>query len=385
MIILMYSLKEEVKMNPLDNKIIKKLFEYAWPICYYNTDQAMEMMCDWLSENGFDARWKANSIYINGIRCLAASFSHEERNAWALYTLRVYNGHDLKKVYTSADMDTSILGEAYLDAEEKFYDYRTGTIEGNNVFDTHTTGVSFYNDFLRPSEQEYLAQEKNLKGSIEYMTPAEYYSECATKVFTSSVEKLKMERKRDTYTIQHLNDVIDIYKKQFPMAIINYAEREQEGLHRMYVVGERFGWDTKHPVLVIRWADEDRAYREASAKQKAKIESYIKNAIKKASYYTYYSIDELIAQLQSDIEKELQYTDEFENVDIKVKLERDDAEEAYEIIVNDFYHEYMYDDMIKMKEPIETDDESLDDIEDDLDIDDWLAKYLSKEDLESIK
>ena len=117
-------------MNPLDNKIIKSLFEYAWPICYYNTDQAMEMMCDWLCERGFDARWKSGSIYINGVRCLAASFSHEERNAWALYTLRVYNGYDLKKVYTSADMDTSILGEAYLDAEEKFYDYRTGTIEG---------------------------------------------------------------------------------------------------------------------------------------------------------------------------------------------------------------------------------------------------------------
>ena len=222
--------------------------------------------------------------------------------------------------------------EEYLDTEEKFYDYRTGTIEGNNVFDTHTTGVSFYNDFLRPSEQEYLAQEKNLKGSIEYMTPAEYYSECATKVFTSSVEKLKMERKRDTYTIQHLNDVIDIYKKQFPMAIINYAEREQEGLHRMFVVGERFGWDMKHPVLVIRWADEDRAYREASAKQKARIESYIRNAIKKASYYTYYSTDELISQLQNEVEKKLQYVDEFENVGIKVKLERDDAEEAFEVI-----------------------------------------------------
>ena len=88
-------------MNPLDNKIIKRLFEYAWPICYYNQEQAMEMMCDWLYENGFDAHWKANSIYINGIRCLAASFSHEERNAWALYTLRVYNGSDLKKIYTS--------------------------------------------------------------------------------------------------------------------------------------------------------------------------------------------------------------------------------------------------------------------------------------------
>ena len=204
-------------------------------------------------------------------------------------------------------------------------------------------------------------------------------------MFTSSVEKLKMERKRDTYTIQHLNDVIDMYKKQFPMTIINYAEREQEGLHRMYVVGERFGWNTKQPVLVIRWADEDRAYREASAKQKARIESYIRNAIKKASYYTYYSIDELVSQLQSEVEKELQYVDEFENVGIKVKLERDDAEEAFEVIVNDYYHEYMYDDMIKMKEPVETEDDSLDDIDDDLDIDDWLAKYLNKDDMESIK
>ena len=368
-------------MNPLNNKIIKQLFEYAWPICYYNQEQAMEMMCEWLDERGFDAYWKANSIYIDGVRCLAASFSHEERNAWALYTLRVYNGSDLKKVYTSADMDTSILGEAFLDKEEKFYDYKTGNIEGTNIFDTHRTGMSFYDDFFNPSGRDYLEREKNLKGTIEQMTPQEYYSECATKIFTSSVEKLKTERKSDINTINHLNDVIDIYNKQFPIPIINYAEKEQEGLHRMYVAGERYGWNTKQPVLVIRWADEERAYREASAKHKARIESYIRNAIRKASYYTYYSIEELIDQLQSEVEKELQYLDEFENVGIKVKLERDDAEEAFEVIVNDYYHEYMYDDMIKMEEPVETEDDSLDDIEDDLDIDDWLAKYLNTKEL----
>lgn len=369
-------------MNPLNNKIIKELFETHWPICYYNQEMAMDMMCEWLAEKGFDARWKANSIYINGIRCIAASFSHEDRNAWALYTLRVYNGADLKKVYSSADMDVSILGEAYLDDEKKFYDYRTGTITGNDVFDVHRTGMSFYDQFCNSAETEYLAREKNLVGKIEYMTPEEYYQECATKVFNSSAEKLKAERERDTTIISHLNDVIDIYNKQFPVPVLNYAEKEQEGLHRMYVVGERYGWDTKQPVLVIRWADEARAYREASAKHKAKIESYIRNAIRKASYYTYYSIEELIDQLQSEVEKELQYIDEFENVDIKVKLERDDAEEAFEVIVNDYYHGYMYDDMLQMKEPIEIEDDSLDDIEDDLD-DDWLIKYLSDKELSS--
>lgn len=371
-------------MNPLNNKIIKELFETHWPICYYNTEMAMDMMCEWLADRGFDARFKSNSIYINGVRCLAASFSHEDRNAWALYTLRVYNGKDLKKVYSSQDMDISILGEAYLDDDKKFYDYRTGTISDNNIFDTHRTGMSFYDQFFNPAETEYLAKEKNLVGTIEYMTPEEYYQECATKVFNSSAEKLKVERKRDEKTLAHLNDVIDIYNKQFPVPVINYAEKEQEGLHRMYVVGERFGWNTKQPVLVIRWADTDRAYREAAAKHKSKIESYIKDAIRKASYYTYYSIDELIDQLQSEVETELKYVDEFENVSIKVTLERDDTEEAFEVIVNNYYHAYMYDEMIKLKEPVETEDDSLDDIEDDLeDIDGWLADILNGKKLNS--
>lgn len=366
-------------MNPLNNKIIKELFETHWPICYYNQEQAMEMMCEWLEQKGFDARWKSNSIYIDGIRCLAASFSHEGRNAWALYTLRVYNGSDLKKVYTSADMDISILGEAYLDDNQEFYDYKTGSIEGTEIFDTHRTGMSFYDDFFRPSEEDYLRNQKNLVGTIEYMTPEEYYQECATKVFSSSAEKLKAERKRDERTLKHLNDVIDIYNKKFPVPIINYAEKEQEGLHRMYVAGERYGWNTKQPVLVIRWADEDRAYREAAAKHKSKIESYIKNAIRKASYYTYYSIEELIDQLQSEVEKELQYLDEFENAGIKLTVERDDAEEAFEVIVNNYYHGYMYDDMLQLKEPVEAEDDSLDDIEDDIDVDGWLAKIINDE------
>lgn len=368
-------------MNPLDNKIIKKLFETHWPICFYNQEQAMDMMCEWLAEQGFDARWKSNSIYIDGVRCLACSFSHEGRSAWALYTLRVYNGFDLKKVYTSQDMDMSVLGEAYLDKEEKFYDYRTGNIQNNQVFDTHTTGMSFYNQFLNSAETEYLATEKNLVGTIEYMTPEEYYQECATKVFSSSAEKLKVERKRDERTLTHLNDVIDIYNKQFPAPVINYAEKEQEGLHRMYVVGERYGWNTKQPVLVIRWADTDRAYREAAAKRKRKIESYIQDGIRKASYYTYYSEEELLDQLQSEIETELKYLDEFENVGIKVTLEHDDTEEAFEIIVNNYYHAYMYYDMVDLKEPVETEDDSLDDIEDDLvDVDGWLADILNNKD-----
>ena len=55
-----------------------------------------------------------------------------------------------------------IFHEAYLDPEEKFYDYRTGTVEGSDIFDTTTTGSSYGNDFLTKSGLEYMQNSKNI-------------------------------------------------------------------------------------------------------------------------------------------------------------------------------------------------------------------------------
>ena len=74
---------------------------------------------------------------------------------------------------------------------EKF-DYKTGDVNGSNIFDTTTTGSSFYNDLIPGDpENEYMEKNKNLKGEIKMVSPYEYFKGCS-KIFGSTIEKLKL-------------------------------------------------------------------------------------------------------------------------------------------------------------------------------------------------
>ena len=86
------------------------------------------------------------------------------------------------------------------------------------------------------------------------MSPNEYYS-LSAKILNTTVDNLIADRASDKERIERLKAVILKDKKKFPMTFIDLAQGEQEGLHRMYVAGELFGWDTKFPVLVIRKND----------------------------------------------------------------------------------------------------------------------------------
>jgi hypothetical protein len=147
-----------------------------------------------------------------------------------------------------------IISEAYLDAEEQFYDYHTEEVSGSDIFSLKTTGMSYYNNFI--NDPYYMEDAKNLKAEIKQLTPKEYFEGCA-EIFNSSVDKQVSYTSMDEDTIEHLKQVITQYKKRFPVTFLNYAHKQQEGRHRMYVAGELFGWDTKHPVMIITWADED--------------------------------------------------------------------------------------------------------------------------------
>lgn len=88
------------------------------------------------------------------------------------------------------------------------------------------------------------------------MSPSDYFEECA-EMFrqssnpNSSVQSLK--RSRGEYD----RDDIEKYKQmmqdgvKFYMPYISFADGAQEGLHRMFCVGELYGWDVEVPVLVI--------------------------------------------------------------------------------------------------------------------------------------
>lgn len=136
------------------------------------------------------------------------------------------------------------------------YDLGTGSVSGTDIFDISTTGMSYYDKFLPSNEQ---TSDERI-GKIVYMTPQQYYEECAKNIFkNSSVKSLIQQRGvYDKDIIEYLEKVILQKKKKFPITVLDYSSKAQEGLHRMYTAGELFGWDdTKYPVLVVDWKDRE--------------------------------------------------------------------------------------------------------------------------------
>lgn len=147
------------------------------------------------------------------------------------------------------------MSEAYLDPEEKFWDYRTKEVDGDQYIDETRNEISWVRDLL--DDPEYYEQRKGYTARIIEMTPEEYFEECA-KIFGNSVENQKRQTAADKDTLDHLTQVITKYKKRFPIPFINIKDRTQEGRHRMYVLGELLGWDKKFPVLIIQDVDNIR-------------------------------------------------------------------------------------------------------------------------------
>ena len=101
------------------------------------------------------------------------------------------------------------------------------------------------------------------------------------------------------------------------MPYINYAEGQQEGLHRMLTAANMFGWDkVKFPVLTIRWADEDLHNRQVEEKYRNRMRNEIDTAIINALEYRYPTDDKkckeyLIDQIVWELDKAQRYmTDE---------------------------------------------------------------------------
>lgn len=144
-----------------------------------------------------------------------------------------------------------VIEEDYLDDEEKFWDYHTENISGNQVFD-ETTQESSYGKKLIDLAKSGKSDSKGRKAKIIQMTPMQYFEGCALG-FGTSVQSQIRQVKNDKGTLDLLNDVIDKYYKRFPITYLDFSGTTfgQEGRHRMYIAGERYGWDTKFPVLVI--------------------------------------------------------------------------------------------------------------------------------------
>lgn len=260
--------------------------------------------------------------------------------------------------------------------EQEFYDYKTDPVNGSDVVDLKHTGMSFYDQFIQGNQKEidYLKDKKNLVGEVVMMSPTEYFKACSEYGFPNShpsIETLKQQRYRDEKTLNHLKAVLTVYKKKFPMPMLNKAEAGQEGLHRMLVIGDMFGWDHKVPVLIVDWADKQLAYEQQKKERIQKIEYNIRKAVKQALEYKFRNIEELEEQLQWELDKVFEYSDI--ETPVNFELISDEQNKEFTVAIGSATYSFDYED-IKFTDFNIDDELEIDDL--DLETDeDFLIRY----------
>ena len=275
------------------------------------------------------------------------------------------------------ELTESILDESSIDPDGKYTDYGTGKVTSDNIFDDRTH-VSFYDQLF--TNPDYMEEKENLKGHIEMISPKEYYEICATKIFpNSSVESLKRSRAADPRVLDEIKEIIVKYKRQVFLPYLNYAEQNQEGLHRMLVAAELFGWDHKFPVLIIEWADEELAQKRLKEKEQNRIRLKIKDAVQKSLHYTYDNLEEFEEETRAQVD----YVFDFADEKVNSYSVRHNDDETTDVEVNNVVYQFDTE-LINISprptsddlDDIDLDDIELDDIElDDLDMDEFLKKY----------
>jgi hypothetical protein len=133
------------------------------------------------------------------------------------------------------------------------YAYGTKQISGEDYIDTSVASTFATKELLQGDQRgNYLGIIYN----IVNLTPNQYFELCSV-IQDSSVSDLKRWVSFDKRTLEQLTSVITDKNEQFPLPFISFADNydigNQEGKHRMYVLGELFGWDSKkYPVMVIQ-------------------------------------------------------------------------------------------------------------------------------------
>ena len=170
----------------------------------------------------------------------------EVRNAGLLDRLK-----KLKNVLISKKLSLEE-GINYLDDDHEFKDYGTAEVEGKNVIDTHKASTFATQDLLDGSTD---AAYDNVCYTIIDLTPTQYFELCG-KVQDMSPEEIIRFIGMDERQIAHIKDVILKFNKRLPLPYVSFSSvadvSGQEGRHRMYALGEMFGWDAEFPVMVIQ-------------------------------------------------------------------------------------------------------------------------------------
>lgn len=132
---------------------------------------------------------------------------------------------------------------------EEFHDYGTKDITkwsypdlpySSEIFDKSTLGgFSAYDKYL--NDPKY----------ISYITPNEYFEQVA-KGRKQTVWQVIRNVEAGSETLKHLKNVLLKAKKSFPMPFISRSNGAlQEGLHRIYVFAQMYGWNKSFPCLIL--------------------------------------------------------------------------------------------------------------------------------------
>lgn len=189
-------------------------------------------------------------------------------------------------------------------------------------FDTSTTHMSYYDRFLNDKDLEYMQSAKNLTGEIVMMTPEEYF-QYASELFNyrASVDDLIAQRTDDS-----LDEYIEAMRRgdRFPLCFLNFADKSQEGLHRMLAAALAFGWKKEYPVLVVKPYDEALWIAQ---KKHEKIMDYVNNDLRHFIKQAEQNLadwdepvpDDIVDQFQHELERLAYEADD--NIDIDCELQ----------------------------------------------------------------
>lgn len=198
------------------------------------------------------------------------------------------------------------------------------------IFDLSKTGFpGYYDNFLTESGNAYMEKSRNQTGSIQYMTPREYFNYCINDIFENSISfsELLMSRSDDL-----IPEYVEAMKQgnKFPLPYLDFGRKEQEGLHRMLAAAKIFGWDSKKfPVLCVYPKDIDlymkqKLLNEARDYIRFDFDKAIDDGLKKCSDSSSNELPNDLSKIESCIsECAYSYTDC--NIDVDVSLKSEDA------------------------------------------------------------
>lgn len=223
----------------------------------------------------------------------------------------------------------------------------------NTVFTPKLEATYYQECFNNPT---YMEKRYNITIDVENLTPYQYFEYCA-RMFKTSINTLKKVKERDKGIdyIKDLEEIINDPSNQFPMVYIDFPSHNQEGLHRMYALGELYGWsNVRFPVLVIT-----RTKKQEKEIEKEETERTVWNILQDVMYKKYLSDEEFIQELKIQINQEygrnmnpeIKYIDEtvsvkidgflFEYDGIKLKYEtREDRDKNFDKWLQEFNEKY---------------------------------------------